>query len=110
VRVGFVGLGLMGLPMALNLARAGTPLVVWNRTAGRAEPLRALGAHVAADPAEVFGTAEVVVLMLADAPAVDAILQRGTSGFAALVAGRTIVHMGTTSPQYSRGLADDLAT
>ncbi len=110
MRVGFVGLGLMGLPMALNLARAGTPLVVWNRTAARAKPLRALGAHVAADPAEVFGAAEVVVLMLADAPAVDAILQRGTSGFAALVAGRTIVHMGTTSPQYSRGLADDLAT
>ena len=109
MRVGFVGLGLMGLPMALNLARAGTPLVVWNRTAARAEPLRALGAHVAADPAEVFGAAEVVVLMLADAPAVDAVLQRGTSGFAALVAGRTVVHMGTTSPQYSRGLADDLA-
>src|SRR5215212_7077008 len=67
VRVGFVGLGLMGLPMALNLARAGTPLVVWNRTAARAEPLRALGAHVAADPAEVFGAAELVA-MLAGAP------------------------------------------
>ncbi|MER6695337.1 NAD(P)-binding domain-containing protein, partial [Streptomyces minutiscleroticus] len=46
--VGFVGLGVMGQPMALNLTRAGTPLVVWNRTPARCEPLRAAGAEVAA--------------------------------------------------------------
>ncbi|MER6953327.1 MULTISPECIES: NAD(P)-dependent oxidoreductase [unclassified Streptomyces] len=106
--VGFVGLGVMGQPMALNLARAGTPLVVWNRTPGRCAPLRAAGAEVAANPAEVFERAEVVILMLADEPAVDAVLGRGTPGFAARVAGRTVVHMGTTSAEYSSRLRDDV--
>lgn len=62
--VGFVGLGVMGQPMALNLARAGTPLIVWNRSPGRTEPLRAAGARVATTPAEVFRQAQVVLLML----------------------------------------------
>ncbi|MGW0947340.1 NAD(P)-dependent oxidoreductase [Streptomyces sp. NPDC002623] len=108
VYVGFVGLGVMGQPMALNLARAGTPLVVWNRTPGRCAPLRAAGAEVAASPAEVFERAEAVILMLADEPAVDAVLGRGTPGFAARVAGRTVVHMGTTSAEYSSRLRDDV--
>ncbi|SDM77429.1 3-hydroxyisobutyrate dehydrogenase [Nonomuraea jiangxiensis] len=106
--VGFVGLGVMGQPMALNLARAGTPLVVWNRTPARSEPLYAAGAEVAASPAEVFDRAGVVILMLADETAVDAVLGRGTPDFAARVAGHTVVHMGTTSPEYSGGLQDDI--
>ncbi|MFE7169781.1 NAD(P)-dependent oxidoreductase [Streptomyces sp. NPDC057616] len=106
--VGFIGLGVMGQPMALNLARAGTDLVVWNRTPERCAPLRAAGAEVAARPADVFGRAGVVFLMLADEGAVDAVLGRGTPQFATLVAGRTVVHMGTTSPEYSAGLLDDI--
>jgi 3-hydroxyisobutyrate dehydrogenase len=106
--IGFIGLGLMGRPMALNLARAGTPLVVWNRTAARSGELRAAGARVAAGPAEVFAEAEVVILMLAGEQAVDQVLGRGTPAFAARVAGHTIVPMGTTSPAYSRGLETDV--
>jgi 3-hydroxyisobutyrate dehydrogenase len=106
--VGFIGLGLMGEPMALNLLRAGTRLVVWNRTAAKTEAVRAAGASVAGSPAEVFGRAGLVVLMLADGEAVDAVLARGTAAFAGRVAGRTVVHMGTTSPEYSHGLADDV--
>ena len=83
--VGFIGLGVMGQPMALNLARAGTPLVVWNRTMERAGPLRAAGAKVVGSPADVFGAAEVVLTMLADGEAVDAVLGRGTPDFADLV-------------------------
>ncbi|WP_043622434.1 NAD(P)-dependent oxidoreductase [Nonomuraea candida] len=103
--VGFVGLGIMGRPMALNLVRAGTPVVVWNRTAARCEPLRAAGARVAAGPGEVFARARVVLLMLADEAAVDEVLGRGTPRFAPAVAGRVVVHMGTTSPAYSAELA-----
>lgn len=106
--VGFIGLGVMGQPMALNLARAGTPLVVWNRTADRAEPLRAAGALVAQSPAELFERSHVVLLMLADGPAIDTVLARGTPEFGARVEGRVIVHMGTTSPAYSRGLEVDI--
>ena len=104
--VGFIGLGVMGRPMALNLAHAGTPLVVWNRTPGRCAPLREAGAHVAGSPAEVFARAGTVILMLADEAAVDAVLGRGTPGFTARVAGHTVVHMGTTSAEYSAGLRD----
>ena len=105
---GFIGLGIMGQPMALNLARAGTPLIVWNRTGARCEPLRQAGSAVAADPAEVFRRAGTVVLMLADDAATDAVLGRGTTRFAAQVAERTVVHMGTTSAGYSRGLEADV--
>ncbi len=107
--IGFIGLGVMGRPMALNLARAGVPLTVWNRSPAGSEALRAAGAEVASGPAEVCRRADVVLLMLADGPAMDAVLGRGTPGFAAAVAGRVIVHMGTTSPGYSRGLAADVA-
>lgn len=106
--VGFIGLGVMGQPMALNLVRAGTRLLVWNRTPGRCEPLRAAGADVAASAEEVFHRARTVFLMLADEAAVDAVLGRGTPAFGARVAGRTVVHMGTTSAEYSRALQDDI--
>ncbi|MFF5208080.1 NAD(P)-dependent oxidoreductase [Streptosporangium sp. NPDC000396] len=108
VDVGFIGLGLMGEPMALNLAGAGTSLVVWNRTAGRGQPLREVGAEVATSPAEVFRRARVVILMLADGAAIDSVLGRGSSDFPVNVAEHTIVPMGTTSPDYSRGLEADI--
>jgi 3-hydroxyisobutyrate dehydrogenase len=106
--IGFIGLGLMGQPMALNLARAGTPLVVWNRTPSKAEEPRAAGARVAAGPGEVFAEADVVLLMLACAEAIDEVLGRGTPRFRELVAGHTVVPMGTTSPAYSRDLETDV--
>lgn len=105
---GFIGLGIMGQPMALNLARHGLPLVVWNRTPVRCEPLREAGASVAASPAEVLQLAETVILMLADDAATDSVLSRGTPRFAAQAAGRTIVHMGTTSAGYSRALEAEI--
>jgi 3-hydroxyisobutyrate dehydrogenase len=107
MRVGFLGLGLMGTPMALNLARAGVDLTVWNRTPEKTEPLRAAGARVAASPAELIAGSDVVIAMLAGAEAIDAVLGRGGPEFAAL-GGRTLVHMGTTAPAYSAGLAHDV--
>src|SRR5919197_2553467 len=108
VDVGFIGLGVMGQPMALNLARAGTELVVWNRSADKSEPLRAAGARVAASPADVFKQAHVVILVLVDGAAIDAVLGRGTPEFGANVAQHTIVNMATTSPDYSRALEADV--
>ncbi|MER6082141.1 NAD(P)-dependent oxidoreductase [Streptomyces sp. NPDC001833] len=105
---GFVGLGVMGQPMALNLARAGTPLVVWNRTPERAEALRAAGARVAASAEEVFAHARVVFVMLVDETATDAVLGRGGPEFAKLVAGRVVVSTGSTAPEYARRLAADV--
>ena len=73
-RVGFLGLGTMGAAMAANLARAGFPLTVWNRTAERAEALRTLGAATAASPADVARAADIVVTCVSDTPDVEAIL------------------------------------
>jgi 3-hydroxyisobutyrate dehydrogenase len=102
--VGFIGLGSMGEPMALNLVRAGTKAIVWNRSPEKARTLAAAGAVVAADAAEVFARADTVILMLADGSAIDAVLDRRAPGFADRARDHTIVHMGTTSPAYSRGL------
>lgn len=107
--VGFIGLGVMGQPIALNLARAGVPLAVWNRTSARCEPLRQAGARVAESPAEVFGAARTVILMLLDEAAHDGVLARGTPEFAARVAGRTLVNMGTFEPAWSAALAEEVA-
>jgi 3-hydroxyisobutyrate dehydrogenase len=93
--VGFIGLGTMGLPMARNLADAGTDLVVWNRSPQHTSSF----AHVAATPAEVFARADVVILMLAGEDAIDDVLRDQK------LAGHTIVHMGTTSPGHSQRLA-----
>ncbi|AKJ09488.1 2-hydroxy-3-oxopropionate reductase [Streptomyces incarnatus] len=108
MNVGFIGLGVMGRPMAQRLVSAGTPLVVWNRTPERAAPLRAAGATVAGDVDELFAAADVVLLMLADEAAVDAVLGRGTPALAGRVARRVVVHMGTTSPEYSHALEADV--
>jgi 3-hydroxyisobutyrate dehydrogenase len=105
VRVGFLGLGVMGRPMALNLARAGTELIVWSRTLDHCAPLRAAGADVAATPAEVVAHAEVVLMMLAGPAAIDDVL-----GTVPDLTGRTIVHMGTTAPGYSRELGERVET
>ena len=66
MKIGFVGLGNMGLPMAENLLAAGHTLTVWNRTESKAAPLKEKGAKVAATPAEAARGADVVFSMLAD--------------------------------------------
>jgi 3-hydroxyisobutyrate dehydrogenase len=106
--IGFIGLGIMGRPMAVNLLAAGQDLVVWNRSAPALTHLASLGAGTAADVAEVFARCEVVLLMLAGEHGVDATLPRGTEALAALVRGRTLVHLGTTSPGFSIALGREV--
>jgi 3-hydroxyisobutyrate dehydrogenase len=97
--VGFLGLGVMGRPMATNLLRAGVSLVTWTRSGVPIE-----GADQARSVDEVFERAETVLMMLANGDVIDEVLQRGTEGFERLVRDHTLVHMGTTSPEYSAGL------
>ncbi|GAC1044423.1 NAD(P)-dependent oxidoreductase [Rhizobium sp. No.120] len=106
--IGFVGLGVMGQPMALNLAKAVTKLVVWNRSAAAADPLREAGAVVAATVDEVFARTRIVILMLVNETVLDEVLRRGTPDFAKLVSGHIVVSMGSNPPGYSRGLAADI--
>lgn len=108
MNLGFIGLGVMGQPMALNLLRAGSEIVVWNRSAEKSEALRSAGAAVATTPIEVFMKARVVILMLANDHAINEVLGRKTTDFNKTVAGHIIIHMGTTSPEFSRKLDADI--
>jgi 3-hydroxyisobutyrate dehydrogenase len=108
LRIGFVGLGHMGEPMATRLVRAGVDLTVWNRSPEKCDLLHAQGAAVASSACEVFEKCDLVILMLANGPVTDAVLGRSAEGFAVPVVGRVVVSMGTVAPEYSRGLADDL--
>jgi 3-hydroxyisobutyrate dehydrogenase len=107
--VGFVGLGIMGRPMAMNLARNGTSLMVWSRTAEHCAEVRAAGAEQADSADAVFAACRIVILMLATDRAIDEVLGRGSPGFAGRVHGHTLVQMGTTSPEYAALLAADVA-
>jgi 3-hydroxyisobutyrate dehydrogenase len=98
----------MGEPMALNLAKAGQPLLVWNRSPGKYRALAEAGAAIAEGAAELFARCETVILMLADDAAMDSVLDRGGSAFRDRVKGRLIVNMATMAPDYSRTLAADI--
>lgn len=103
--IGFVGLGVMGQPMALNMVNAGIKLIAWNRTPDRAEVLRDAGATITAGVDQVFERARIVIAMLFNEAALDAVLRRGTPEFSQLVAGKIIISMGSNSPEYSRALS-----
>lgn len=104
MKVAFIGLGHMGLPMARNLIKAGHTLTVFNRTPSRAEELRNSGASVARSPGEAAASAEVLITMLADDHAVeDAILAPGHA-LQSLPAGAAHVGMSTISVALSRRL------
>src|SRR5437879_240622 len=103
MNVAFLGLGTMGAPMATNiLRRGGHALTVWHRTPARAQPLVDAGAHLAATPADAARGADVVVLMLADPAAVDAVVA-GQDGIAtALAPGALVIDMSTVDPATAR--------
>jgi 3-hydroxyisobutyrate dehydrogenase len=106
--IGFIGLGDMGVPMASRLADAGLAPLVWSRRRESGDPVLSRGA-VWADTADaVFAACDRVVLMLAHGAAMDAVLGRGTDGFAERVRGTTLIHMGTTPPGYSQALEADV--
>ncbi|TFW09989.1 NAD(P)-dependent oxidoreductase [Oxalobacteraceae bacterium OM1] len=108
MKLGFIGLGNMGSAMALNLARSGADLVVWNRTPAKCAEIEAAGAQPASSVEAVFDAASVVILMLANNRVIDEVLRRGTPNFERLVRGHVVVHMGTTAPAYSKALERDI--
>ncbi len=107
-KVGFIGLGVMGQPMALNLAKAGLQVIAWNRSLERSFPLATAGATIASAPVEVYAQARIVILMMANEASLDLVLDRKAAAFASNVKGHIIVHMGTTSAEYSRLLEADI--
>jgi len=107
MKIGFIGLGLMGKPMARNLLEAGAALTVTSRSPGPAEELEALGANRAASPREVTAASDIVILMVTDTPSVDAVLHGDNGVLAGLAAGKTLIDMGTTKVRETRAWADE---
>lgn len=107
MRLGFIGLGSMGLPMARNLLQAGHELVVYNRTRSRTEEPSRLGARVAASPRDAATGVEVLVTMLADDAAVEGVIFGESGALPAL--GRGAIHLGmsTVSHTLTRRLAGE---
>jgi 3-hydroxyisobutyrate dehydrogenase len=105
VRVGFCGMGTMGAAMAANVARAGFPLTVWNRTPGRAGLPVSLGAVEAATARELAAASDVVVVCVSDSPDVEDVLF-GRDGVAdGATAGALVIDCSTISPAVTRDLA-----
>ena len=105
--IGFVGLGAMGAPMAARLVGAGFVVTVWNRSPERAAPLVAAGARLAASPAEAAGDADVVISVLFDDAAVEAVAF-GEAGLAASMRpGTTHLSCSTISPTLADRLEEE---
>lgn len=107
-RIGFIGLGIMGRPMALNLKRAGFELAVHARRPESMEPLAAVGATTWASPAEVARNADVIFTMVADTADVEQVIL-GPGGIAEGASpGAVVVDMSTISPSATRTMAQRL--
>ena len=109
MRVGVIGLGIMGAPMARNLLRAGHEVVVRGRSRGRIEPLIALGAREAASPAAVARAVEVVVTSLPDGPDVEQVVTGREGVLAGASAGLLVIDTSTIAPDVARALAERAA-
>jgi len=108
--VGFIGLGVMGRPMAKNLLKAGVPLVVHSRSQGPVDDVVAAGAARASSPAEVARRATRVITMLPDSPDVAAAMEGPNGVFTALQRGSIVIDMSTIAPATARRLAARAAT
>jgi 3-hydroxyisobutyrate dehydrogenase-like beta-hydroxyacid dehydrogenase len=106
MKVGFIGLGSMGLPMATHLLEAGQELAVYNRTRSRADDLAKRGARIATSPRDAAQNAAVLITMLSDDSAVEQVIFGEDGALASLKAGAVHVSMSTIGHVLSRRLTD----
>ena len=106
--VGFIGLGIMGQPMAGHILKAGYPLTVYNRTFSKTEQLASEGANVADNPAEVASQSEVIITIVSDSPDVEDVVAGSNGVIEGIKSGSVVVDMSTISPQMERNLDQKL--
>jgi 2-hydroxy-3-oxopropionate reductase len=105
--VGFIGLGVMGKPMARNLLKRGFSLVVHSRSRGPVDEIVAAGAAAATSPADVARQTSRIITMLPDGPDVQRVLAGPDGVFSAIQPGTIVIDMSTIAPATARALADD---
>ena len=104
MKVGFIGLGIMGHPMALNIGKGGHELFLYTRS-GVPQPLLDAGGTACASPKEVAERAEVIITMVPDTPQVDEVLFAANGVAAGLTAGKTVIDMSSISPLATKDFA-----
>jgi 3-hydroxyisobutyrate dehydrogenase-like beta-hydroxyacid dehydrogenase len=108
-KIGVIGLGLMGRPMAGNLLKAGHSLTIWNRTASRAQDLLTAGAKLAGNPREVAAASEILITMVSDPPALEEVLWghqgKNDGALDGLKPGSTYMDCSTISPALVKKIA-----
>lgn len=108
-KIGFIGLGIMGRPMALNIHKAGHELVVYARREECMQPLVEAGAKAAKTCREVAEAADIIFIMVADTPDVEQVILGDNGVIHGARPGSIVVDMSTISPRVTRTIADTLA-
>ncbi|MBM4293395.1 MAG: NAD(P)-dependent oxidoreductase [Deltaproteobacteria bacterium] len=108
-KIGFMGLGIMGGPMAANILKAGYPLLVYNRTPEKAQPLAQAGAEVAATPKALAQAADVIIVMVTGPEALHELLWGAHGAAEELNSPKAFINMSSVSPYYTRAMAQRLA-
>ncbi|MCD6504056.1 NAD(P)-dependent oxidoreductase [Candidatus Bathyarchaeota archaeon] len=107
-RIGFIGLGVMGKPMATNLLKAGYPLTVWNRTRSKMEDLVKMGASPGESPKDVAEKSDIVITMVTNSAAVEAVILGPSGVIEGVRPGMIVIDMSTISPSVTRRIAEKL--
>src|SRR3984885_12701822 len=105
MRVGFIGLGLMGTPIALRILKGGYALTVWNRTRSKADPVLAAGATWSGSIAKLASESDIVATMVTDAAASEEVICGNDGVLANARPGTLLVDMGSIAPETSRAIA-----
>ena len=109
MKIGFIGMGIMGVPMSKNVLKAGNEVMVYNRTPERIAPVAEAGAKAVQTPKLVAQGADAVILMLTGPEAVDSVLFGEKGVLSGIKPGTPIINMSTVSPAYSRQLNERIA-
>lgn len=104
LKIGFIGMGIMGRPMARNLLGAGHAVTVYNRTAHRAEELARDGARVASTARDCARGNDIVITIVSDSPDVESVIFGPDGALAGLQPGSTVIDMSTISPEVTRSI------
>ncbi|WP_406825592.1 NAD(P)-dependent oxidoreductase [Pedobacter sp. KACC 23697] len=104
-KIGWIGLGNMGIPMAEQLVKADYSVIIYNRSKDKEAALKEMGASTAETPQELIKATEVIVIMVADDAAIEQIFNGAEGLFSAEISGKIIINMSTVSPAISKEMA-----
>jgi len=105
IKIGWIGLGNMGIPMSLNLIKAGYEVTAYNRTKEKQASVESMGASVAATPAALMKQCDIIFIMVSDDKAIKEIFAGKEGLLGTLATGKIIVNMSTVSPRISKEMA-----